>query len=578
MSFSTKIKLRKKKLFSRQFLPLLLATFFLSLISCSPGKDHSISQNESLKSSKSLSSFKLANLFNFFESKNNSLIIVMDESGTPLANANVMIGTQSNVPFENNIFTTNSNGQIQIPASTLEQWKSPLPVTAWANGKIPVTYFQQLPNTNSISEAAETSISSINSVPESTTSGPIQFYLKTSLNRSIYELKGQGTSGFDVKDKDGWIDFALMFESISRPELLNFDLSMIISPQNDTIEVAGQSVSLPSNVSLPKQKESYFLPVTLEKPVYRSYFYTPGSKLFYALKGRFPFKTVVKEMQDDKPFHELINHFQIQSGTLRNVAISSSSHSLDLPVNELKFTESRHFKAPNFNSQEYMIAIAGSQFEQQFIPTDIKTVEANQTSQLVTAAGSAPILLTVIQRKDHPDVVDRISSAITVLSTLSTQNMGPNDPITAQPTMIPLMEKPQLAANNTVKLMLPTLPTQLQKTGTYAVLSDIKVKKAGDFNAEVADARWEVYAPSWIPEFQLPLLPTQLLNQNQKSIIHSNEQINPNDIQAKSQQRWDVTVLANSVEGNSKINVDLGPRLFHDSTHATRSSQNFQTQ
>lgn len=457
-------------------------------------------------------------LYHFIKGPEAEYIAVMDENGAPIASAQVMIGNKENSPFAQNIFTTDSNGHIPLPAN----WNAPTAVTAWASGRVPVTYLQQAPHA-------------------------LQFFLKSSLNSQILEVKGQGT-GFDIKDKDGWADFALMFEAIAKPNLLNFDLSMVISSQMDTMDVMGQTVSLPSNVALPKQKESYILPITLEKPIYRAYFNTHGPKMMYAMKGRFPFKTVVKEMKDDKPFHELINHFQIQSGSIRTVQVTNPSQNLDLPINELKFTEVKNYKAPAYDNQQYMVSIAGSMYEGRFLPTDVKTIDPNQNGSLVTAAGSTPLLLSVLQRKDHPDVVDRISSALTPLE---------NNP---EPVLINLLEKPKVTPQG-LQVSLPTLPSQLDATGTYAVLSEVRMKTAGEFKAEVADKKWEVYANEWVSQVELPEIPQRQLGTGKR--------------------QWDIVVMAQNSQSSkdksgSKKTVDLGPALFDASTHATRSSETFQ--
>ena len=43
----------------------------------------------------------------------------------------------------------------------------------------------------------------------------------------------------------------------------------------DEIRVAGQKLGVPSNISLPKQKESYIITITIDKPIYRMYFNRP---------------------------------------------------------------------------------------------------------------------------------------------------------------------------------------------------------------------------------------------------------------------------------------------------------------
>jgi hypothetical protein len=230
-----------------------------------------------------------------------------------------------------------------------------------------------------------------------------------------------------------------------------------------------------------------------------------------------------------------------------------------------------------------MLAIAGNLYEENFIPTDIKSIGSNQNAKLVAASGANPIILTVIKRKDHPDNVDGVSTAISpaVSKNLNTHELAfedsPNGNIEGapvQPTMISLMDYP-IVSTNSVKIKLPVLPKTLIATGTYAVLSDVKVKTSGEFKAEVADPRWEIFAPVWISDFNLPVLPSQYDIENIKQFESS--ALAPGEVEANQQLRWDVTVLARTnLDNNNKKRIDLGPSLFKDSTHATRSTQIFQ--
>src|SRR5690606_27028720 len=110
---------------------------------------------------------------------------------------------------------------------------------------------------------------------------------------------------------------------MSKAELLAFDINKVISTDVDKISAGGRDMSIPSNISLPKQTERYlFFSITLDKNPFRIYFDSPGPQKIVALKGRFPFKKVVDELRSEKNFIDLINQFTIDGGTLQNIHIN----------------------------------------------------------------------------------------------------------------------------------------------------------------------------------------------------------------------------------------------------------------
>lgn len=436
---------------------------------------------------------------------------VVNTDGQAVAGATVTVGTAVNAPFEGNQFVTDSNGTFLTPAT----WADEQMITIQAAGYVRSTYLNQMPLGQELT-------------------------VRKQFSEPKFELSGQGT-GFQIKDKDGLIDYALMIQPLGRKELFMFDLSMVISSEMDEIKVMGQDVLVPANISLPKQKESYILPVTIEKPRYHIPFYEAGEKTVYTVKGQFPFKKVIDEMRDNKKFFELINHFTLQGGSIKKVTISKNKEVVDLPVNELKFDQKRTVKVPNFNANEYIIALPGSVYQGQLYPTDVKRVESGATLKMTTAAGSEPMLLMVL--KDSREEAVGTGSLSTALVPFSEG---------VAPTLLPIVGAPKITG--LLKVDIPALrkTVSVQEQGTFAVLSTVVVKQVGSFGYEIVTPQWDVYGTNWVNGFQLPDLA-------------DNPRLN-------GKKRWEVSLIGGT---ETREPVVLGPRIFEQATHASHSFLDF---
>ncbi len=437
---------------------------------------------------------------------------VTDLDGNPIANAKVLIGDGLNSPFVSNFIEADQQGMFLAPTG----WTTAQVVTVSAPGYVRASYFGQIPRGQS-------------------------FQLRQAVQSSRFELKGVGT-GFQVKDKDDLADFALVMPAMNRQALFGFDMSMFISPINDTIEVYGNKMGIPSNVTLPRQKENYgIFPVTLEKPTYRMYFPNPGKKAVFAARGQFPFKKVVGQLQGNQQFIDLINDFSIKGGALRNVDISAPTQNLDLPVTELVFNQKKVFKSPVFNSDEFLLAIPLSDYQGNLIPTDLKNVPSNTNNSVTTAAGSKPNLLIVLKKKSEQDNLSggRLTAAIVPFD----ENL--------QPVLLPMLESPTIVDYHHLKVKLPAIPNGIYGSATYSVLSKVDSKVQQGITVESLAKVWEVYASEWQAEINLPVW--------------------PDEAPVEGKKRWEVT-LVGSQQNKS---IDLNPSLFETVTHATHGATDF---
>lgn len=439
-----------------------------------------------------------------------STLQVTDLDGNPVPQAQILIGSSLNVPFAGNFITADTNGIFIAPAA----WNSAQMVTISAPDHLRVSYVGQIPQGQN-------------------------FKIRKAVKEKKFELKGL-TTGFKIVDKDDKIDFALVIPVLKKNDLFAFDMTKFISPQFDEITVYGQKLQMPSNVSLPKQKENYSLfPVTLEKPIYRAYFEDVGMKKVITARGQFPFNKVAKEMQNKKPFFELINLFSIQGGSLKQVMISGPTQNVDLPVNDFVFDQQRAYKAPVFDKTQNLLVVPMSIYDGEFFPTDLKNVASNAAQNLMVPKDNHALVVSILTNKMENNKMDgRLSVAI--------QNFD----IGATPQMLPLIENPEVINLGQVKVKFPAEPNFLSAFGTYSILSSVETANIGGQKMEVLNRLWEVYGGYWMDEIYLPTW--------------------PNDTAVAGKKRWEVSLV-----GSSAPAIDLGPVMLENASHATHSQADF---
>jgi hypothetical protein len=442
-------------------------------------------------------------------------IQVTDLKGRPIAGAEVLIGLGVNQPFADNFVTTDVNGVFVAPSD----WNSAQPITISAKGFIRTTYFGQVARGQALK-------------------------MKPQPLATPYELTGVAT-GFNIKNSDKNMDFALMIPGIRKEELLAFNIDMFVSPKTDEVTVYGQMIQLPSNTSIPKQKENYgIFPVTLEKPLYRMYFQETGLQRVSAILGSFPFNKTVSEMQKGASFIDLINNFSVKGGSVREVNVSAPTQSFDIPVTDMIFNQTRTFKSPAFSDEEVLIAVSLNPNGNEFYPTDFKNVLPSTAQSLVTTATNDQQLLVALKKKSEDMLVSgaKISAALIPFE------------VDVEPTLLPMIENPQVVNLYELKVQLPQVPAGLVENGAAFILSTVVKTGTGKDYKEVSTRHWEVYSDQWMNSVNLPRW--------------------PNDIEPTGIKRWEV-LLMSADSARAQNAVDLTSRVFETVTHATHSATDF---
>jgi hypothetical protein len=440
-----------------------------------------------------------------------SQIAVLNALGQPIANAKILIGLRAGVPFPGNELVTGADGRVDLPAA----WTDAQPVTIDAPGHVRATWLAQTP-------------------------ASVSLKLRRAITPQKLELKGQ-TSGFGNLQKDGWVDVGMVFPALNRGQLASLQVTDLISPEIDTIRPGfGQTIELPSNITLPKQSETYVFPITLDKPVYRAFLHEPRTYTMVAAHARFPFEKVVDELRGGKSFYDVLNYFEFKSATLTPVNVTGRSQSQDLTVNKTKFSPALDITAPRFASNFAMLAVSVIEEQGLLYPTDVKSLSPQQKVRLV-APPNAPGLVVGALRDSQAPTNGPEADAMSVVVAPNNQTSGfdfidiPNAP-----------KAVATASSTSLETHPPKVPTAaIDAAVTYAMLTKVDTIQSGKMQIDSKLAVWDVYAPGWVNRMELPAI-TGL----------------------KGEHRWEVMFGA-AAKGQS---VPMGPGFAEAVSHVAKSA------
>lgn len=472
---------------------------------------------------------------------NNDTLTVVDEKNQPVPNAIILLGYETGNPFPGNTLTTDATGAVSIPAD----WKAALPLTVQAQGFITSTIPVALPGATTIQISHQEAPGQI-------------------------EVKGTTMDFGRLKD-DGKVHFGLIFPAISRAQMLAFDLSTVISPQNDTISVIGNSVNIPSNITLPQQTVTYIFPLDFNKPDYRVYLRSPGAYHMSATHGSFPLSRVVSDIRAGKPMFELINYFTFIEGGEKDINVQDNMAGQDMSVHQTQFNAQVAVKAPAFPANNVMVSLALQEKNGLLTPTDMKRLTSGQSMNLKSSA-VAPSVLSVLMVDANAVTLQAMEFAHRMFAPLDlidgylvNNNLMGSKPqdfsrlsfalLPAQngvaPQFLPLIGAPSMNGS-VMKLDAPALPAGLTPVATYMVLSEIEsISGADKVTSEQRTRLWEVWSGAFLQQVELPKI-SFTRNPNRK-------------------YRWDVMFLARP---SSFVSESVKPNVVDLSTitHVTRNA------
>lgn len=445
-------------------------------------------------------------------------IRVVDQNNTPVVNAQILVGL-GNETTGLDLINTNEDGVAVVQ----KNWTTEQHITVEAAGFIRQTLLNQKP-------------------------GSLIVKLNLAYQNPRPMVKGQVT-GLPVVNGDKNIDFSIVMPTITKADLLNFDLGAVLSPYSDKLATPGRDSTIPSNVVIPTQKESYFIGVTLSKPDHRLYTTTYGQKTFFALSGRFPFKTIIKELTDGKEFYEILNHFDFTSGSTKEHFVNAPATTMNMSGVDFKFTGQAKVKGGNISADDVLLGMTTSDLNGQFIPSDIKTLTAGKITNFKTLAGKPTYVVSLMKKK----------SDFSQQSAESDRSSASIVPYTNEVTtsLLPLIDAPAVSYNNEAYLIqLPNQPRfginreEIHPIAVTAALSDIIQIPDQDTTVTILNRKWEIVGTSWTNEIQLPSWPLE--NQPSKKRVEIN--------------------LIGSTE---KESVNIGSDLVEAATHVTHSATEY---
>jgi hypothetical protein len=436
-------------------------------------------------------------------------------NGMPITGATVMIGTERNKPFPNNIVTSDSEGHIPV----FENWTTPQPVTIEAPGFVRATYYDVSP-------------------------GDRQLLLRKIPSHETVAVAGTAT-GFTNLEKDGFVDMALVMTTATRGQMAQFQLGSFISPELDTLDLPmGQKAQLPSNTSIPRQKETYVLSLTLDKPVYRMFLEPGFDYRLIAAHVRFPIKSTVDGIRSGQSFFEIINNFDFKEMGWRDVTAREGTTNQDMAITTVSLANTIAIKPPIVKPDQVVLAAALVPMGQQFFPSDIKKLEAGKTASLHYPSKEAPagFVLGVLRSKDSKDTQGARAEIFssTIVGADKTDSME----------FLPILNPPTFKSNK-LKIKTPQiLAAGIVPRGTFAILSNVRVEKTPTRFTEVKTPQWDVYSPRWDEKIALPKFPQDLPRTTEK-------------------QRWEVMLLGDT---SGSPATDIGPLSIENVSHVTKAA------
>lgn len=438
-------------------------------------------------------------------------IIVTDPAGNPIAAASVQIGMRENVPFPGNVLKSDAKGVVVIPAA----WNDAQPVTIEAAGFVRTSWLSQSPATT-----------------------PAGFVLSVRKKIVPQRVEFQGkTTGYQNLAQDDVMDVGVVFPTLRRDQLASLQMTDLISPEVDTLTIMGQSIDVPSNISIPKQDEHYYFNITLEKPVFRTYLKEQRTWRMVAMHARFPFEKTVDDLRGGKSFFDVLNAFEFKSATVSDITMAAPSTSRDMSVTDIKFDAKLDVAAPKFASKYTMLAVSVADNGGLLYPTDVKKLGPGEVRRLVAPKGAAGYLVGALRETAAP----MTGAAADALSAV----IAPNN-VTTKFEFLDLPGAPK-AKGSTLVLDPPKASVAtVTPVATYATLNKVDKITAGKTTLESKSPVWDVYSSGWAPSMDLPDFSAKLTGTH----------------------RWEV-LFGGAPNGTA---VQLGPNMVESLSHIAKSA------
>lgn len=207
------------------------------------------------------------------------------------------------------------------------------------------------------------------------------------------------TLGFGNLRTDGNADFGLVLKSFTKEDLFQIELNDLMSTAFDKISVIGNSIEIPSNVTLPEQRERYILSINLNKPTYKIQFNSEDDPQIVLLHGQFPFSDVVQGFRNDEPLLKLANRFNILSYSEYsfNNPDPKANFKVDLVAGQKVHGSNFLAKAPQNVASDYSyVVVALDQKAKHYLANNLTVLAKNEIRNLKISSPSTYIFSGLI--------------------------------------------------------------------------------------------------------------------------------------------------------------------------------------
>lgn len=208
--------------------------------------------------------------------------------------------------------------------------------------------------------------------------------------------------GYNTRNFDNKLDFGLVIPTLSKKQVMDFSLSSVLSTETDVIRAAGQSIRVPSNLSLPRQSERYFITIRINKPKFRLPIHSAElPKTVAVLEGHMPFESTVDALRGGSPLFSVINSFTFKSFTLAPITDLEEEVQITAGENTIEGDETE-FALPLETDKDYVSlglnlnSTFSEEGETTYFPIGIKTLERPQNLKTLGET-TTPAIVTVLK-------------------------------------------------------------------------------------------------------------------------------------------------------------------------------------
>ncbi|MBI3541708.1 MAG: hypothetical protein HY075_00315 [Deltaproteobacteria bacterium] len=213
-------------------------------------------------------------------------------------------------------------------------------------------------------------------------------------------------TGFKDSDDESKAQLGLVAKALEMTDLVDLDTSSFISPMKDSIDVLGKR-DIPSNIVLPDQTfPVYFIPIHVDKPVYRLPVLSGSSSRYFGVSGLVNVQDAINAIRQGTAW-DIINLLEINKvGVTKPVPVSSPPRDISLNVAQDTAISQKLTLHPGRNTTggdtRRLAVAAWEPIAGTFVPTDVKLVQSDDVQLTTVENRTAKVLdILVSEKGDH---------------------------------------------------------------------------------------------------------------------------------------------------------------------------------